>query len=280
MKLSDIINRDEDLRPWVEGERIPWDDPIISGQVLKEHLSQSSSAASRQRSEIKKHCAWIQNNLLPNDHCDILDLGCGPGLYAEEFAKNGHAYTGIDIAPAAIQHAKRANTPNCEYILSDVRQASFGNDHDLVIYIFGAINLMPSEDVLPVLKKIYHALKPGGKVLIEGTSVESADQIGNQPSMWYSAEEGIFSASPHICLMESFWEDETNTATERYYIIDPTDGSTQRYCASTIGYEPEEIIAMLEDVGFTETNIHNSLTGEQDEFSFEFSIVSAAKPKR
>jgi len=278
MDLLDIIKRDLEPRPWAEGERIPWDDPVISGQVLKEHLSQSSSAASRQRSEIKKHCAWIEAEFLKGPS-NILDLGSGPGLYAEEFSKAGHHYTGIDISPAAIHYAKELDLADCDFILGDVRDTDFGTGRDLVLYIFGAIDLIPHEHAKKTLRSIFNCLKPGGKVLIEATSIESADQIGNQPSMWYSADEGIFSTLPHICLMESFWDEATNAATERYYIIDPQDGSVQRYSATTIGYDPQDLFDMLTEVGFVHPRIHETLTGEGEDFAMEFSIVSAVRPE-
>lgn len=277
MELKDIIQRDLEPVPWVEGERVPWDDPIISGQVLKEHLSQSNSAASRQRVEIKKHCAWIEQEFLGKPS-NILDLGSGPGLYAEVFARGGHHYTGIDISPEAIRFANELDLPACDFILGDVRSADFGSHRDLVMYIFGAINLIPRQDAERVLKAIFTCLEPGGKVLIEATSIESADQIGNQPSMWYTAEEGIFSTQPHLCLMESFWDEDTNAAIERFYIIDPRDGSVQRHSATTIGYDTEELADMLTNAGFVDPHTHETLTGEGEDFAMEFSIVSATRP--
>lgn len=37
----------------------------------------------------------------------VLDVGCGGGLLAEEFAKAGSVVTGIDLSPVAIEAAKR-----------------------------------------------------------------------------------------------------------------------------------------------------------------------------
>ena len=36
----------------------------------------------------------------------VLDIGCGYGRVAHQFIANGHRYTGIDISPDAIAHAK------------------------------------------------------------------------------------------------------------------------------------------------------------------------------
>lgn len=278
MNLQDIINRNQELQPWRDGERFPWDDPIISVQVLKEHLSQDSSAASRQKSEIRKHCSWIDQEILEMRQADILDLGCGPGLYAQELQIIGHTYTGIDIAPAAIEFAKNLAITDCEFFLGDFRNMPFGKNRDLVLFLFGAINLIPKTDAQRVLKKIFNSLKPGGTVLIEATSVESADQIGNQPAMWYTAVEGIFSPNPHLCLMESYWDENSNTATERYFILDPRTNQVKRFCASTVGYDIEDLEGMLEKAGFSNFRNFATLSGEEEDFAMEFSIVSGSKP--
>lgn len=41
-----------------------------------------------------------------SDNAEILDIGCGPGKYALEFAKSAKQVTGIDISPKMLQHAK------------------------------------------------------------------------------------------------------------------------------------------------------------------------------
>ena len=53
MNLTDIINRNMELDPWEEGERIPWDDPVFSRRILQEHLTQEHDAASRRKAKIK-----------------------------------------------------------------------------------------------------------------------------------------------------------------------------------------------------------------------------------
>ena len=277
MKIKDILNRIKDLKPWTEGERIPWDDPEFSKRVLKEHLNQSSTAASKQKKTIQKECAWIFTNLMKNKPGRVLDLGCGPGLYTEIFAQKRCTCVGIDFAPAAIDYAKTHSSAFCEYYQGDIRTTDFGTGFDVVLYNFGAINLLPPADVIKVLRKAYSALNSGGLILIESSSIEAVDQIGNQPSMWYSAEESIFSSRPHLCLMESFWDEATNTATERYYIVDTETNEVSQHCANTKAYTEEELAQILTDVGFASLEFHPSMTGDRPEFLDEFLVLSAIK---
>ena len=66
-----------------------WDDPHISKGMLKAHLNENQESATRKLDFVKKSVAWI-NTVLPNHHYNnLLDLGCGPGIYAELFYQYG-----------------------------------------------------------------------------------------------------------------------------------------------------------------------------------------------
>jgi SAM-dependent methyltransferase len=278
MNLLDIIHRNMDLQPWAEGERIPWDDPDFSQRILREHLTQDHDAASRRKVKIKKHVDWIHRQVLGGKPTHILDLGCGPGLYAAPFTKLGHTYTGIDFSPACIDYARENSPKNAAYQLGDIRSAEYGIGYGLVLYIFGALNIVREEDARSILKKAYAALDPGGIILLEVSSLDSVDQIGNQPSMWYSAESGLFSDKPHLCLMENFWDEEQATATERFYIVDAATGQVTRHAASTQGYDEEQIESLLRDAGFGEVAFVPSLTGKAESEGNEFLVVTAIRP--
>ena len=102
MNLLDMINRSSVPVPWAEGDNIPWHDPGFSRRMLKEHLSQDHDAASRRFEKIDRHVNWIHHKVLSGRPTKILDLGCGPGLYASRLAKMGHECIGIDYSPASI----------------------------------------------------------------------------------------------------------------------------------------------------------------------------------
>lgn len=278
MNLNDILLRDMNPAPWAEGERIPWDDPAFSERILKEHLAQDNDAASRPQAVIKKHVDWIHKTLLAAQPANILDLGCGPGLYTARLARLGHTCTGIDFAPAPIAHARQHAPQGCSYELADIRTADYGMGHDLVIFIFGALNLFRPLDARQVLKKTFQALKPGGLLLLEISSLDAVDQIGNQPAMWYSADSGLFAGQPHLCLMETFWDEEQKTATERFYIVDARNGEVTHHAASTQAYDEDELEELLLETGFAQVDFHPSMTGREEDEVNDFLVVTARKP--
>ena len=278
MNLRDIINRNLDLQPWVEGERVPWDEAAFSERVLKEHLTQENEAASRPIVKINKHVDWIHRTVLAEKPSRILDLGSGPGLYTTRLAELGHTCLGIDCAPASIAYALENAPKGCSYQLGDLRSAEYGGDYDLIILIFGAFNLFRPPDARLILEKAYAALKPGGRLLLEISSLDAVDQIGNQPAMWYSAGSGLFSDLPHVCLMETFWNEEQSVATERFFILDAATGQVTRQAASTQGYDEAQIESLLREAGFGELAFFPSLTGKAESDLDEFMVALAHRP--
>ena len=67
---------------WAGAYKIPWDDPDFSRRMLAEHLSQDHELASRRVEWIDRQVKWIHGDLLAGQPAEILDVACGPGLYA------------------------------------------------------------------------------------------------------------------------------------------------------------------------------------------------------
>lgn len=57
-----------------------WDDQHISNSMLSAHLASDSDGASRNHAFIKQSVKWIDS--FPRLGNKLLDLGCGPGIYA------------------------------------------------------------------------------------------------------------------------------------------------------------------------------------------------------
>jgi SAM-dependent methyltransferase len=251
--------------------------------MLKEHLSQKHDAASRRTRTIKKQVDWIHNFVLDGKPSRILDLGCGPGLYAARLAAFGHFCHGIDFSPASIEYAVN-HAPdivpaggNCSYTLGDVRTTDFGTGYDLVMFIFGELNVFKPKDANSILNKAYAALNPDGKVLLEVTTYDAVYELGNQPATWYSAENELFAEDPHLCLMEPFWDDGQSVAIERFYIVDAASGEVRRYSASTQAYTEDEFREMLRNAGFIKIEMFPSLLGKEDSSERELFVLIAHK---
>jgi len=232
--------------------------------MLDEHLSQEHDAASRRFEIIDKHVEWIHNQVLKGNPTRILDLGCGPGLYTHRLAKLGHHCVGIDFSPASIAYAKEQAEEaglDCTYIHQDIRTADYGNEYGLVMSIFGEFNVFRPGEARMILEKAHRTLAPNGFFLFEPHTFDAVVMIGKQPSLWYSAEKGLFSAGPHLCLQENFWDAEHSVTIQRYYIVDAALGEVTRYSSSMQAYTDEEYRSLLAECGFGKVVSYPSLGG-------------------
>jgi SAM-dependent methyltransferase len=276
MNLQDVINRIKVPAPWSEGEKIPWDEPGFSERMLKEHLTQEHDRASRRFKNVDVHMDWIHRELLGERSTMILDLCCGPGLYANRLARLGHTCVGIDFSPASIAYAVDAAEREglvCTYVHQDIRTVDYGTGFGLVMLIFGEFNAFRPADAEGILRKAFDALMDGGILLLEMSTFESLERAGKSGASWYSSPSGLFSDQPHLCLMENFWDDEQNVTTTRFHIVDAATAEVTRHAMSTQAYTDEEYRALLAQCGFRDIEFHPSLAGGADEKDF-FPIVA------
>ncbi len=266
-RLADIVDRSLPPEPWAEGDNIPWNDPDFSRRMLKEHLDQSYDAASRRAEIIEKHINWIHGSLLKSKPGKILDLGCGPGFYASRLAKSGHKCIGIDYSPASIEYAReqaKAEDLDIDYRLGDIRETDFGEAYDLAMLIFGEFNVFSREQGVQLLNRINSALAPNGILLLEAQSYDGVKMSGNAPPSWYASPGGLFSDAPHICLTETFWDEELEIATKRYFVVDASGGEVARYAQSMQAYDADAYLSLLKEHGFTEIEFYPLLGGAED----------------
>ena len=161
--------------------------------------------------------------------------------------------------------------------MGDLRTTDFGSGYDLAAFIFSEFNVFKPADANLLLKKAYAALKPGGKLLMEVSKFDAVYDKGNQPATWYSTENELFADAPHLCLMESFWDDDLAVATERYYIVDIATHEVARYASSTQAYEDDELVEMLARAGFQNPEFYPSLTGKEEDEQSDMQVLVGMK---
>ena len=208
-RLADTLRRP----PLYKRSSAPfWEDGHISAQMLKAHLDPASDGASRNADFIDRSARWISTLLPSQTHVNLLDLGCGPGLYAERFARCGYGVTGVDISERSINHAVRSAQEKglpvryfCRnYLSSEFEKQAF--DFAAMIYCdYGA--LTPRERQI-VLKNVFAALKNGGKFLLDVFS----------PFFWEKFTE---SRTWEVCPHGGFWNEREHVLWQGRYRYAP-----------------------------------------------------------
>lgn len=260
---------------WGSAHKIPWNDPSFSARILNEHLSQDHHLASRKAEIIDGQTCWIGDRYLQSGPVAMLDLGCGPGLYAEKLAGESHCYHGIDFSPASIGYARERHSANnrCEFVLGDVTQADYGGPYELVMMLYGELNVFSPADCRNILSKAYEAVAPGGTMLVEFQNPAAVQGVGELPASWTRASEGgLFSDKPYVCLTENYWFAEETVALQCFHVMDE-DGESFTYRSTTKAWSVDEMGRLLEEAGFTDVQHH----GDWPKQDGSLMLVSAMK---
>ena len=258
--LNTIINQAADEETlWDQAYKIPWNDPDFSRRMLAEHLSQEHDLASRKGQMIRTQVRWIHEHICNSTPAKLLDIGCGPGLYIEQFAAMDYDCRGIDFSAASIEYAKSNLGDKTGLIEGDIRTVEFGGDYDLAMMVFGEFNVFSPDECRMILRKTFEALSPGGKFLLEAHTFEAVERVGRTPDSWYKSSPGLmglFSDDPHICLIENSWLDKQQTALQQFHILDAADGNVTSYRSTTKAWTEDQYRHLLKEAGFANVNIH------------------------
>ena len=265
MSLQDSLKTIIDQVPdeaalWDGAYKIPWDDPDFSRRMLAEHLSQEHDLASRKREMIRTQVQWIHGHIYNSTPVKLLDIGCGPGLYIEQFAALDYNCCGIDFSPASIEYARNQLGEKAQLIIGDIRSVEFGSGYELAIMVFGEFNVFSPDECRMILKKTFEALSPGGKLLLEAHTFDAVERIGRTPNSWYKSGPGLmglFSDDPHICLIENHWCDKQQTALQQFHILTAADGTVTSYRSTTRAWTTDQYKQLLKEAGFANVTIHS-----------------------
>lgn len=106
--------------------------------------------------------ALIRRDLQLDHGSRTLDLGCGPGAFADLFEAGD--YVGADLHARYIAHARR--TRKGAFIVSDARAVDLPDRRFDQVLIFGLLHHLPDADARAVLSETRRLLVPGGRALV------------------------------------------------------------------------------------------------------------------
>jgi ubiquinone/menaquinone biosynthesis C-methylase UbiE len=255
-----IYNRPDIPQPWAYGGNLPWDDPAFSARMLREHLDESHGAASRQTPAREQMMAWLWQKLALHEQATLLDVACGPGLFAVPLAQRGVQVTGIDFGPAAIQYARKLAEEGevngrCTFIRQDMREMEFdGAGFDAAILLYGQLAVMTRTEAQALLQAIAAALRPGGRLCVELLDNNGVDK--KKSTWWYTDDSGLWGDAPYLHLGERFWYEEEALSVERFHILHLETGQMDEIQLCDQTYDVEEMVEMMEQGGFTAVDVY------------------------
>ncbi|MCM1992141.1 class I SAM-dependent methyltransferase [Oceanirhabdus seepicola] len=207
-----------------------WDDDYISTQMLTAHLNPNIDAASRNFRTIDR----ITNHLITyfniNENINLLDIGCGPGLYCEKFAQSGANVTGIDLSKTSITHAINSAKENClhiKYINDSYLEMNSHEDFDIITLIYYDFGSHYKNNQELIIKNVYNALKPNGYFVFDVLTINFKNKRNIQNN-WNSFNGGFWNKSSHTVLSKTFYYEDETTFLDQYTVITKDDTKTYR----------------------------------------------------
>ena len=260
------------------GDPHMWDDPYIAKQMLKAHLSHETDAASRRSIIIDQTIQfWLMSGLIRRG-ARILDLGCGPGLYAQRLARAGCQVVGVDLSDSSLDYAR--SQAESEHLDIDYRKMNFLDleeeaQFDVVLQVYGELNTFSDGLRDQLLSRIHRSLKPGGLFIFD-VSTRQLRQKSGLRRHWYVEDQGFWRPGPCLVLEDGFDYPDNQVWLDQYIVVD--DQAICVYRNWYHDYSLESISDVLLAAGFSLSGVWNDLTGSIYTPDGDWIAIAAEKP--
>ena len=274
MDIKTILNTHKP-KLYEKGTAVMWTDKYISKQLLETHLNRDIDLASRKERTIDSTVEWILSKA-PEGKLNILDLGCGPGLYTEKYSRKGHSVTGVDFSQNSVSYAEnsaRDKGLDISYFCQDYLTIKYKNQFDLITMIFTDFGVLDPDQRNILLGNIFGALKPGGIFLFD---VMNDNYTGiSESKSWEAAEKGFWRPFPYLSLSENIYYQEEKVILSQHIVIDEK-GKTETYRFWTHLFSNSDLYEILKSYKFIEPAFFTNVIPDGDGYRSEDITFCAA----
>lgn len=135
----------------------PRDDKSLQENAGFSDRPEINEAVQRTHDDLHRVARLLPKNDAKNR---VLDIGCGPGLYLQEFDPESFDVTGIDLNEGMRRLAQR-QVPHARIIAGNFLDADMGGPFDLV-YSIGVFIYIGRSEISGFFAKVRQLLSPGG----------------------------------------------------------------------------------------------------------------------
>ena len=203
----------------------------------------------------------------------VLDLCCGPGRHAVEFARRGFTVTGVDRTPFLMDRAReRAGEAHVavQWVLEDMRTFEHASAFDLACSLFTSFGYFEREEEdLQVLRHVHRSLKPGGVLVIDVLGKERLARI-YQPVVCTEFPDGTMLLQRHEV------RDDWSRIRNEWNLL--KDGRYTRFDFEHTIYSARELKERLLVSGFGEVQLFGDLQGARYGADASRLVAVARKP--
>ncbi len=205
----------------VGGPHELWTDPHVQRQMLACHLDPDVAAASREHAFIDRSLDWIVAPLGVGPDTRILDLGCGPGLYANPLAAHGSRVHGIDLSGVSVEEARRrATCDRASFEVGDYLTAPLP-EHDVALLIYCDYCALPPGDRRRLLERVRARMVDGGRLLVDLHSEQRFATLTEACTIADRLMDGFWAPGEYVGVHQAILYPEERVALDRYLIAEP-----------------------------------------------------------
>ena len=258
-----------------------WQDPYISEHLLYAHLDDETDQGSRKYESIVQAVNWLCGYMSLPKKSKLLDLGCGPGLYSENFFAQGFDVTGIDFSHNSIRYAKNQAAEfgyPINYICKNYLDIDFENEFDVVTLIYGDLCVLTHQDRNSLLQKVKRALKPNGYLIFDLFTRHYFETREPDQSWYVSNYDGFWSDKEHLLLQSHFKYKNEKVRLDKYTLIF-ADGKMRTHHIWKHYFSLKRAIDMVQQHNFTVKDYWSNLRGRPYEKESPWIGMIVQKPK-
>lgn len=150
--------------------RTYWEDRIAShGRHRGIGTCRDPESVNRARKEALFHSieALLDNSTIETlSGLDLLDAGCGTGIYADYLSKQGGNVCGFDFSRAALDHAT-TNGATASYVQGSITDIPYQDDRfDISFCLSVLYHLIDDEDWVAAIQELSRVTSPGGHLVL------------------------------------------------------------------------------------------------------------------
>ncbi|MGG5370231.1 class I SAM-dependent methyltransferase [Enterococcus sp. AZ196] len=239
-----------------------WLDDHLAPQMLAAHLDTEFDGATRNAEYIKRSMEWLTKKCPAQDFPQLLDLGCGPGIYAEKFFEAGYHVKGIDFSELSIAYAQESadgKKYDIDYQCGNYLAEDLGSEqYDVIVLIYCDLGVFSPEDRKRLFKKVNRALKKGGRFIFDVFTPEKYKSF-EAAKTWQLEENNFWTKEACLHLSAQKRYPGTNTYLDQHYLLYP-EAVKEFFIWETV-FAADELLAELSACGFAGSEAFGDLRG-------------------
>jgi SAM-dependent methyltransferase len=203
----------------------------------------------------------------------VLDLCCGPGRHAVEFARRGFDVTGVDRSRFLLGHARQraaVEGADVEWVERDMRDFVEPEAFDLVVNLFTSFGYFDSkDDDLVVLRNIHRSLRPGGVLVMDLATKEWLARVFQDTTCDELPDGGL------LVQRHEIFDDWTRIRNEWILI---RDGRATSFRFHHTIYSAQELKDRVRGIGFDDVRVFGDFDGKPYGRESSRMVLVARKP--